>query len=94
MTLDELETYTDSQLKPYGIKQCKFNMGVYETYYTYWIRHRSDSTDPMGPMCYGIVRNNFYKITVTGISGIGNSEIVSDVMRDNYPNSYVDVEVN
>lgn len=94
LTLDELETYTDSQLKPYGIKQCKFNMGVYETYYTYWIRHRSDSTDPMGPMCYGIVRNNFYKITVTGISGIGNSEIVSDVMRDNYPNSYVDVEVN
>ena len=93
LSFDVLETYTESQLKQYGIKMCKFNMGVYETYYTYWIRHRIESTDPMGPMKYGIVRNNFYKITVTGVSGIGNSEIVPDVMRDNYPNSYVDVEV-
>ena len=93
LTLDELETYTDAQLKPYGIKQCKFNMGVYETYYTYWIEHRR-AQQPMGPMHYGIVRNNFYKMVVTGINGIGNSAITPDVMRDNYPNSYEDVVVN
>lgn len=94
LMLDELMTYTDSQLKNYGIKQCKFNMGVYETYYTYWIRHRINAGNQMGPMSYGVVRNNFYKLTVAGVSGIGDSEIVPDIMRDNYPNSYVDIEVN
>jgi peroxiredoxin len=94
LMLDELETYSDERLKAFGIKQCKFNMGVYETYYTYWIRHRSNSTDNMGPMQYGIVRNNYYKMQVTGINGIGNSTITPDILRDNYPNSYADVTVS
>lgn len=93
LMLDELEHYTDAQLKQYGIKQCMFNMGVYETYYTYWIRHRNSPTDWMGPMQYGIVRNNFYQLIITGVSGLGNSSIVPDVLRDNYPNSYTDVLV-
>jgi hypothetical protein len=92
LRLDELETYTDAQLKPYGIKQCKFNMGVYETFYTYWIRHRSN-VHPMASMGYGVVRNNYYKIVVSGVSGIGNSEILPEIMRDNYPNTYTDVVV-
>ena len=92
LALDELATYTDAQLKPYAIKQCRFNMGVYETYYTYWIRHRNATTDPMGPMQYGLVRNNFYRIVVKGVSGLGNSTVPPDVLRDNYPNSYVDIE--
>jgi hypothetical protein len=94
LALDELETYTDAQLKTYGIKKCMFNMGVYETYYTYWIRHRGNTADPMGPMQYGIVRNNFYKMIITGISGLGNSVITPEILRDNYPNSYSDVVVN
>ncbi len=94
LQLDELKTYTDSQLKPYGIKQCKFNMGVYETYYTYWIQHRTTLADPMGAMKFGIVRNNFYNMLVTGINGIGNSIITPEILRDNYPNSYFDIEVN
>lgn len=93
LTLDEMETYTDAQLKPYGIKQSHFNMGVYETYYTYWIQHRSGA-DPLGPMQYGIVRNNFYRIVVKGINGMGDSVIRPMPLRDNYPNSYQDVEVN
>lgn len=93
-TLDELQTYTDAGLKPYGIKQCVFNMGAYETYYTYWIRHRNIPAYPMGTMEYGIIRNNFYKLIVTGITGLGNSVIIPDIMRDNYPNSYADVTVN
>ncbi len=92
--LDELQNYTDAQLKPYGIKKCNFNMGVYETYYTYWIRHRNNIADPMGPMEYGVVRNNFYKMIITGISGLGNSVITPEILRDNYPNSYTDVVVN
>lgn len=92
--LDELQNYTDAQLKPYGIKKCMFNMGVYETYYTYWIHHHSNIDDPMGPMEYGVVRNNFYKMTITGISGLGSSVITPEILRDNYPNSYADVVVN
>ena len=69
-------------------------MGVYETYYTYWIHHRNSPTDTMGAMQYGIVRNNFYRIVVTGISGIGNSVITPEIMRDNYPNSYEDVIID
>ena len=94
LALDELERYTDSQLKTYGIKQCKFNMGVYETYYTYWIRHQQSTTSHMEPMEYAIVRNHFYKITVTGVSGIGDSAILPDIMRDNHPNSYEDIVVD
>jgi len=93
LALDEMETYTDAQLKAYGIKQSHFNMGVYETYYTYWIQHRKGE-DPLGPMQYGIVRNNFYRMVVKGVNGLGDSSIRPVVLRDNYPNSYQDVEVN
>ena len=48
----------------------------------------------MGPMQYGILRNNFYKLIVTDVKGIGNSVMVPDIMLDNYPNSYEDVVVN
>ena len=94
LTLDELQNYTDAQLKTYGIKKVNFNMGVYETFYTYWIRHRNIPSDPMGPMEYGIIRNNFYRIVVSGVNGIGHSVISPDIMRDNYPNSYEDVVVD
>ena len=94
LTLDELESYSDAQLKNYGIKKCEFNMGVYETYYTYWIRHRNTTSNPMDAMNYGVVRNNYYKIVVAGVSGIGNSVIIPEIMRDNYPNSYADIAVS
>ncbi len=94
LKLDELKTYTDSQLKQYGIKQCMYNQGVYETYYTYWIQHRTNLADMMGPMKFGIVRNNFYNMLVTGVSGLGYSVITPEVLRDNYPNSFADIIVN
>lgn len=94
LKLDELQEYNDSQLKEHGIKQCKFNMGVYETYYTYWIQHRTDLVENMGSMKFGIVRNNYYNMIVTGITGIGNSVITPETLRDNYPNSYLDVTAN
>lgn len=69
-------------------------MGAYETYYTYWIRHRLSISDTMGPMVYGIVRNTYYKMLVTDISGLGNSVITPDIARDNYPNTYTDIVIN
>jgi hypothetical protein len=94
LELDVLYPYTDSQLKPLGIKQCKFNMGSYETFYTYWIRDRLNPPTHMSSMEYAIVRNHYYMITVIGISGMGDSEIVPEIMRDNYPNSYEDIYVS
>lgn len=66
----------------------------YSSITTYWIQHRCSGGNPMGPMEYGIVRNNFYKMIVAGVSGLGNSCITPEVMRDNYPNSYADVIVD
>ena len=94
LTMDELQNYNDEQLKVYGIKQARFNMGVYETFYTYWIHHRNNTSNPTGAMEYGIVRNNFYRMVVTGVNGVGNSAITPNIMRDNYPNSYADIEVD
>lgn len=91
LRLDEGKTYTDAQLKEYGIKQSRFNMGVYETLYAYWIPHRNSTVDHMGPMQYGIVRNNFYGMIVSGITGLGHSVITPEILRDNYPNSYEDI---
>lgn len=93
LTLDELRQYTDAELQSYGIKQCHFNQGAYETFYTYWIEHRDAQGDPMGPMRYAVVRNHHYRMTVSGITGIGFSEIRPDVLRDNYPNSFQDIVV-
>lgn len=89
-SLDPYEDYTDEQLANYGVKQCKFNLGVYETFYTYWIQDPT-ITDPSAPMAYSIQRNHLYEITITGVSGVGESKITPDIMRDNYPHSYVDV---
>jgi len=89
LSLNPEASYTDKQLSAYGVKQCKFISGVYETYYTYWIH---DFTDKMECMAYSIVRNHFYKITISGVRGLGESKITPEIMRDNYPHSYVDVE--
>jgi hypothetical protein len=48
----------------------------------------------MDAMGYGVLRNNFYKIVVAGVSGLGVSEIVPDILRDNYPNSFADIAVS
>lgn len=92
MTLNEVDNYTDAELMAKGIKRCVFNMGVYETYYTYWIQHRQKESE-MGPMKYGIIRNNHYVLSVDDVTGLGYSVITPDVMRDNYPNSFTDVKV-
>lgn len=70
--LDELKSYTDEELDNYGIKQVIYYMGVYQTFYTYWITHSEDSD----AMRYGIVRNNFYRLMVSSIEGLGSSAVV------------------
>lgn len=85
--LDELKSYNDEELKSYGIKQVKYYMGVYETIYSYWITHSENSN----AMRYGIVRNNFYRLMVSSIEGLGNSSIVP-LRRQLFLNRHVHLE--
>ena len=79
LMLDELKKYTDAELAQYGIKQVHYYMGVFETYYSYWIRH----SELYQSLAYGIVRNNFYKLQVTSITDLGKSTVDADVKDSN-----------
>ena len=56
------------------------NAGVgYYFYYYYWNRH-NDNEQPgtMGPMEFAVVRNNVYKLAVTGIAKLGHPRITGN----------------
>lgn len=90
----ENRTYTDAELAAYNIKQCKAtDKSEYETFYIYWIRENVSAV-PMTSMNYGVVRNHFYNLCIVGVSGLGNSVVTPETLRDNHPNSYVDVASN
>jgi peroxiredoxin len=91
LSIEEKDGYTDTELKEHGIKQCKFNMGVYETFYTYWIQNIVNQGKTMLPMEYGIVRNHFYQMRIEGVSGLGSSDITPDILLDNNAISYTDM---
>lgn len=63
------ETTTREYLARFGIR-------TYEDatcYYTWFVRHANDGDDETnGPMEYAIVRNNVYKLLVTGIYSLGD----------------------
>ncbi len=57
----------------------QFGVNVFENgicYYTWWIRHSNNANDDI--MRYGIVRNNWYQLTVNSIKGLpsGDDDIV------------------
>jgi hypothetical protein len=47
----------------------------YRCYYKYWIRHL-DNNNPnvMGVMEFGVVRNNLYRMLITGVSDLGDGD--------------------
>ena len=53
------------------------NDGVgYYFYYYYWNRHNDNELSAtMGPMEFAVVRNNVYKLAVTGIAKLGHPRI-------------------
>lgn len=71
-------------LKDYGVR-------TYENatcYYTWWVRHSNDGNDGLnGIMEFAVVRNNIYKLMVTGVYSLGD-----DVPDEE--NIVVDVYVN
>ncbi|MCD8301457.1 MAG: fimbria major subunit, partial [Prevotellaceae bacterium] len=49
--------------------------GEYEVYYYYWNRHNDNGKEGvMGPMKFGVVRNNVYKLSVTDIALFGHPD--------------------
>jgi hypothetical protein len=73
--------------------------GNYRCYYTYWIRHL-DNFRPnlMGVMEFGIVRNNLYRMLVTGVTdlGRGGETELPPIVPDNPDEgeAYLKIELN
>ena len=67
-----MEGLTAENYETYGIDF--YDGGI--CYYTWWIRHSNNANDDI--MRYGIVRNNWYRLTVNSIKGLpsGGDDIV------------------
>lgn len=63
---------TDTADKFNAIGVTKFEKGV--CYYPYWIRHINNSKENLAPMEFGVVRNNYYQMTINSVNGIGTPE--------------------
>lgn len=56
--------------------------GKFVCYYPYWIKHIPSENTAEDVMEFGIVRNNVYKVTVTGIQGVGKDGVTEDIITD------------
>ena len=56
--------------------------GKFICYYPYWIKHIPSDDVAEDVMEFGIVRNNVYKVTVTGIQGVGKDGVTEDIIID------------
>lgn len=56
--------------------------GKFICYYPYWIKHLPSADTAEDVMEFGIVRNNVYQVTVTGIQGVGKDGVTEDIIID------------
>ena len=56
--------------------------GKFICYYPYWIKHLPSEDTAEDVMEFGIVRNNVYQVTVTGIQGVGKDGVTEDIITD------------
>ncbi|ADY35197.1 hypothetical protein Bacsa_0601 [Phocaeicola salanitronis DSM 18170] len=68
------EGYTDAKAVAAGFTIFRPNTtGKYEVLYYYWNRHNDNNNNgSMGPMEFAVVRNNVYKLSVTGVDKFGH----------------------
>ena len=66
--------YTDAKAVAAGFTIFKPNAdNKYEVLYYYWNRHNDNNNNgSMGPMEFAVVRNNVYKLSVTGVNKFGH----------------------
>ena len=67
----------------------------YRCYYKYWIRHL-DNNNPgeMGVMEFGVVRNNLYRMLITGVSDLGDGGSIIDPNTPDEGETYLKVVLN
>ncbi|MBM6944381.1 MULTISPECIES: Mfa1 family fimbria major subunit [Bacteroides] len=72
--------YTDAKAVAAGFTIFKPNANKkYEVLYYYWNRHNDNKNNgSMGPMEFAVVRNNVYKLSVTGVNKFGHPTNPSD----------------
>ena len=72
---------TGSPSNTYQARKFEKTDDGYRCYYKYWIRHL-DNNKPteMGVMEFAVVRNNLYRMLITGVSDLGDEgpEIIPD----------------
>lgn len=56
--------------------------GKFICYYPYWIKHLPSADTAEDVMEFGIVRNNVYQVTVTGIQGVGKDGVTEKIITD------------
>lgn len=56
--------------------------GKFFCYYPYWIKHLPSEDTAEDVMEFGIVRNNVYQVTVTGIQGVGKDGVTEKIITD------------
>ena len=56
--------------------------GKFICYYPYWIKHLPSEDTAEDVMEFGIVRNNVYQVTVTGIQGVGKDGVTENIITD------------
>ena len=68
------DNYTDAKAVAAGFTIFKPNADKkYEVLYYYWNRHNDNKNNgSMGPMEFAVVRNNVYKLSVTGVNKFGH----------------------
>ena len=68
------DSYTDAKAVAAGFTIFKPNTNKkYEVLYYYWNRHNDNNNNgSMGPMEFAVVRNNVYKLSVTGVDKFGH----------------------
>ena len=67
--------YTDAKAVAAGFTIFRPNTTTqkYEVLYYYWNRHNDNKNNgSMGPMEFAVVRNNVYKLSVTGVNKFGH----------------------
>lgn len=74
------DRYTDAKAVAAGFTIFKPNADKkYEVLYYYWNRHNDNNNNgSMGPMEFAVVRNNVYKLSVTGVNKFGHPTNPSD----------------
>lgn len=84
-----------ADLSAYQAKKFEKTDDGYRCYYTYWIRHLNNfKPSEMGVMEFAIVRNNWYQMLISNITGLGYSDLPINTDTPVEGETYLKVVIN